>query len=184
MVTSAFGHLLKIRGESLYYKHLNKDEQSWPYLVRLIKRTQKIIRVKCGEVDPKFWEKPEIIDELREFLQRDGAVEFVFSKFNEDGSPVTSLERAKQLLEGENKNLVALAKQFPKRVRLYWLKERAKQHYQIGDNQDLIMEEFNHAVNGKRSADILFNYNSYSETWIKRFDDAIKADGVKVISYA
>lgn len=181
---SALGRLLELEGPRPYWVYVNKDEPSWPHLVRLIKRAKANLRIKCGEVDKKFWEMSQIIDEMREFLNRGGNIEFCFSKFNSDGSPITSVEEAKQMLENENPNFVALVKRFPDKVKCYWFKNRPKQHYQIGDGQDLILEEFDHPVKGKRSVDILFNYHRLSSKWIARFQDALQGEDVEAVSFA
>lgn len=130
------------------------------------KRSVKII---VGEANGKLFNQPSMGAALKSVLSRNenSVVEFVFHKYN-------NLDNAKEAFLVDNKEIVDVKRQFPKRTHIYWSPIRPRQHYAVLDEgEQVILEEPNHKGFEPFWAAVMLD-QSRGTLWKDRFDDYIK----------
>lgn len=183
---SVLGLLLEAEGVQPFFKRFkSNDDNRGIYLEQLIQRGSSVLRFRSGEIRAKLWELPRIINALDIFLQdKSHKIKFTFTKrlAPKNKNPQGALNKLKE----ENPNLVALAKQHPDQIEFYFYSKRFKQHCQVNDTGDIILEQYNHANRRitEKWVDVVFNYKNLSELWIKHFEESLKSKDVMVINVA
>jgi hypothetical protein len=171
---SVFGLMIDTEKPDIFHDHFRaNDDTRGFYLNQLIDRAKHTIRNRSGELGPRIWNKKEVVDKLQHFVKdKKGIVEFTFTKHvdNDNATEKQVIEK----LRIENPLLVDLATKYPNNVKLYFIKNRVSQHYQVNDNDDIIFEENGHTEKeGTKWVDVVFNHEDLASKWIKRFDNSL-----------
>ena len=114
-------------------KYFALGNNSTTEAVSFLNRTKESIKIVTGELNPAFFEAPEILLEINDVLSRKCKIDVVFNKRD------TEDEALKAIYE-ENPGLVELIKKYPDKINLIWVSLRPCQHYVISDNKHLYIE--------------------------------------------
>ena len=151
-------------------------ERNIAEFIYFVNRATKDIKLVCGELDPSFYDDPQIVDAFYNFLKsdKDRKIEFIFSKESDN------LKSACQDLLIENKNLFkALNKleDWTKQVFFFWSHMRPKQHYAIVDDDASAIEEPDHKGRFDRFIKYFYDdseINSFLKEYFTAYVDIIR----------
>jgi len=143
-------------------KYINKTEESLAELLQFMKHTKNSLKVVTGELDPKLYERAEVINTLECLLSKGKEVRIVFSKQNKRIAPEKMLRR-------ENPFLMDLKDDYKRKLKLYYVPKRTNAHYAVVDDRHVFFEE-PHEPYAKRDAFFEYNSPEFAKQLEKRFD--------------
>ncbi len=162
----------RIAQQEVWYDAKSRDSG----LAEILNRSTSRVRVLAGELDPAYFERDEVIDSIRHFLDKNEKSELQIMFHKTNGSIANVLTAIRK----ENPKLVSLINSYDSRIQCYWLPKRPTHHYVVGDAQNLLLEEPNHPEYSPRSALGRYNDAKLAPDWIKRYENTLsKATSIK-----
>ena len=167
------GEAGKIIGQFLAdYRVIPKDEDSSYEFIKFLKKAKSKIDLVTGELDPSFYERPEVVDIVRKFLQNSGKVRVVYHGDKSEYS------RARERFESKNGAWLKFKKDFPDRISIYWTPLRPSAHYAISDDRHLFFEGL-HEPYKDRECGFFYNEPELGQEWTANFESYISHSKVR-----
>lgn len=148
------------------YFNAEEQKESQKAYSEMLGRIRRWAKIRCGEMDPSFYEREEVIEAIKKALECHGAkIDVIFGKQAKDS------DEAKETFKAENPNWWKLHQNYPAQLLLCWSAKRPETHYTIVDGREAFVEE-RHKKDELRAT--LFRSDAaFSKALEKRFDDAL-----------
>lgn len=137
--------------------------------IEYVGKASRSVKFVTGEANSKLFNQPTLQETLRAMLSHsnESTVEFVCHKSD-------NVDEAERLFRVENEGLLALKREFSKRMHIYWSPIRPRQHYAVLDGgKFVILEEPSHKKFAEFWAAVVLD-SVRGQKWATRFDEYIK----------
>lgn len=156
-------HLIRGIARSAGEELTKRAEDRTPVFLSLISRARDYVYTVSGQLHPKFWEQPPVLQALRGRLAEGVRVHLLFGK-----PGITSPEEAENVVRRVNPGIIDLKLQYSNQLRLFWVDERPRIHFTVVDGMHIMHEEI--CSSGITPATITrFKDRKWASPWSERF---------------
>lgn len=150
-----------------YWFSPEQQEESRCEYIAMLRLAKHRIKILCGEMDPDFYERDDLIGAVDGFLKSNSQVIVAFGKEGQD------LSEMRDIFKQENPRWWDLREANPDKLHLYWACERPETHYTLVDGLRCFVEARH--KKGETRATLFRSDPSFTRAMEKRFDSAVEA---------